>query len=124
MRLLPPDVRLTVPAACCSQAYHWLPVMIVLVNFSEGIAALKEPMKTAEGAKSGPMLLAIVELVISIAPSVWKIAPPCQPVERLPLMVLLVIVMFPSDRIPPPTSLDTLPLMVLRTIVVVVLKNE
>jgi hypothetical protein len=45
-------------------------------------------------------------------------------VERLPLMVLLVIVMFPSERIPPPTSLDTLPLMVLRTIVVVVLKNE
>src|SRR5436309_7849465 len=70
------------------------------------------------------MLLAIVELAISIAPSVWKIAPPCQPVDRLPLIVLLVIVTLPSERKPPPTSLDTLPLIVLRTIVVVVLKKE
>src|SRR5215207_9669743 len=98
--------------------------MIVLVSFRLGIAGLKEPMKIAEGAQSGPMLLAMVELMISIAPSVWKIAPPCQPVEVLPLMVLLVIVMSPSDRIPPPTSLDTFPLIVLRTMVVVVLKNE
>ena len=39
-------------------------------------------------------------------------------------MVLLVIVMLPSERIPPPTSLDTFPLIVLRMMLVVVLKNE
>src|SRR4029078_600413 len=98
--------------------------MIVLVSLRLGMTALNEPMKIADGAQSGPILLAIVELVISIAPSVWKIAPPCQPVGVLPLIVLLVIVTLPSERMPPPTSLDTLPLIVLRTIVVVVLKKE
>src|SRR5512139_2536069 len=98
--------------------------MIVLVSLRVGAAALNDPTKIAEGAQSGPILLAIVELVISIAPSVWKIAPPCQPVAVLPLMVLSNMVMLPSERIPPPTSLDTLPLIVLRTMVLVVLKKE
>src|SRR6266511_2218466 len=98
--------------------------MIVFVSLRLGTALLNEPKKIADGAQSGPMLLAIVELAISIAPSVWKIAPPCQPVDRLPLIVLLVIVILLSERIPPPTSLDTLPLIVLRRMVVVVLKKE
>lgn len=96
---------------------------MLFVSFRLGTTALNEPMKIAEGY-SGPTLLAIVELLISIAASVWKIAPPCQPVDLFPLMVLLVIVTLPSERIAPPTSLDTFPLMVLRTIVVVVLKKE
>src|SRR5689334_22225561 len=123
IRLCPPEVRMTAPVQW-SQAYQRLPAMIVLVSFRLGLAALKVPMKTAEGAQSGPALLVIVELRISIAPSVWKIAPPCQPVERLPLRVLFVMFMFPSERIAPPTSLDTLPLIVLRTMLVVVFKNE
>src|SRR5512144_3112015 len=98
--------------------------MMVFVSVSVGAGPPKEPLKIAEGAQSGPLLLAMVELMISILPSVWKIAPPCQPVDVLPLIVLLVIVILPSERIPPPTSLDTLPLIVLRTIVVVVLKKE
>src|SRR6185436_2667807 len=98
--------------------------MMVLVSFRLGTAPLNEPRKTAEAAQSGPMLLAIVELRISMAASVWKMAPPCQAVAWLPLRVLLLMVIFPSERMPPPTSLDTLPLIVLRTMLVVVFKNE
>ncbi len=55
--------------------------MIVLVSLRVGTTAPHAPMKMAEGAQSGPMLLAMVEFVMSISPSVWKIAPPCQPVD-------------------------------------------
>src|SRR5580765_8299401 len=124
MMLCPPETTLpVVPEANFSQAYQWLPTMIVFVRVSVGTKLPPNwPMKIADGAQSGPILFTIVEFTIVISPSVWKIAPPCQPVDVLPLIVLLVIVTLPSDRIPPPTSLDTLPLIVLRTIVVVVLK--
>src|SRR6266508_133155 len=125
-KLCPPETTLpVVPEANFSQAYQWLPAMIVLVRVSVGTKPPPNwPMKIADGAQSGPMLLAMVELVMVMLPSVWKIAPPCQPVAVLPLIVLLVIVTLPSERIPPPTSLEVLPLIVLRTIVVVVLKKE
>src|SRR5688572_6317551 len=100
-RLLPPETTFpTVPEANFSQAYHWLPVMIVLVSVRVGTKLPPNwPMKSVEGAQSGAMLLAIVELVMVMFPSVWKIAPPCQPVDLFPLRVLLVIVISPSERI-------------------------
>src|SRR5688572_17457369 len=99
--------------------------MIELVSVRVGTKLPpNRPMTSVEVAQSGSMLLSMVELLIAMFPSVWKIAPPCQPVDLLPLMVLLVMVILPNDRIPPPTSLETLPLIVLRRIVVVVLKNE
>src|SRR5829696_5048876 len=102
-RLFPPEVRMLAPVQW-SQAYHWLPVMRVFVSVRVGAGPPKEPLKIAEGAQSGPLLLAMVELVIVILPSVWKIAPPCQPVDVFPLIVLSTILKLPSERMPPPTS--------------------
>src|SRR5512140_345556 len=98
--------------------------MMVLVNLRLGVTAPHSPRKIAAGAQSGAILLAIVEFVITISASVWKIAPPYQPVALLPLIVLSRIVNVPSERMAPPTSLEVLPLIVLRTTLVVVLKKE
>ena len=69
---------------------------MVFVSLRLGLALLNEPRKIAEGAQSVPTLLAVVELPICRAPSVWKIAPPCQPVEVLPRNVLLLMLALPS----------------------------
>ena len=104
---------------------------IPVVAGDDGVGQFERGSGTAEGTDEnrgrrpvGSDVIGDGGIGISMSPSVWKIAPPCQPVEVLPLMVLLVIVILPSERMPPPTSLETLPLIVLRTMFVVVLKNE
>ena len=77
-------------------------------------AGPKVPTKMADGAQSGPMLPTMVELRTSITPSVRKMAPPYQPKDWLPLIVLFSMVASPSIRIPPPVFPAWLPLIVLR----------
>ena len=48
----------------------------------------------------GALLPVIVELVTLATPSVMNIAPPCQAVDVLPLIVLLSTVALPSDAQP------------------------
>src|SRR5688572_21116692 len=71
-RLLPPETTFpTVPDANRSQEYHWLPVMIELVSVRVGTKLPPNwPIKNVDGAQSGAMLLAMVELVIVMSPSV------------------------------------------------------
>ena len=65
---------------------------MLLLSVSVGLPAVKVPTKMPPAVPPGDVLSAIVELTMCITPSVWKIAPPCQPVEVLPLIVLLMIV--------------------------------
>ena len=77
-----------------------------------------------EAVPSGATLAVKVELVTVSTPSVWKMPPPCQAVDTLPLIVLLTMVVVPSERTPPATSVAaTLPLIVLRVMLSVELKN-
>ena len=79
-------------------------------------SAPNEPRNSPPAVPSGEVLPVTVDDEIVIVPfGVEHRASVPPPVDALALIVLLTIVVWPSERMPPPTSLAVLPLIVERS---------
>lgn len=99
------------PKGAKKQFFPALDTML-LASVSVALLSPKVPTNRSAGPPAGDTLSAAVTPVRLTVPSVMDSAPPCHPVDVLPLIVLLTISASPSERMPSPTSLETLPLIV------------